>query len=77
MGSVCSAIGRAINSVISAIANVFMAIVLRASSYPSGTSSWISSAADAALADELEAVQGHGDTSLQGTRMKYHEKDMT
>ncbi|KEP49777.1 putative transmembrane protein [Rhizoctonia solani 123E] len=27
MGSVCSAIGRAINSVISAIASVFMAIV--------------------------------------------------
>ncbi|KAG8790915.1 hypothetical protein FRC12_010648 [Ceratobasidium sp. 428] len=53
MGSVCSAIGRAINSVISAIASVFMAIVgdssqaSQASLLPSGTSSWTSSAAAA------------------------------
>ncbi|KAF8752916.1 hypothetical protein RHS01_07329 [Rhizoctonia solani] len=62
MGSVCSAIGRAINSVISAIAHVFMAIVggITSVSYPSGISSSISSAADAALAVGLEGVQERG-----------------
>ncbi|CAE6447704.1 unnamed protein product [Rhizoctonia solani] len=68
MGSVCSAIGRAINSVISAIASVFMAIASQPSSYPSGTSSWISSAADAGLADELGVVQERGDTSRWPTK---------
>ncbi|KAG9085691.1 hypothetical protein FRC06_003495 [Ceratobasidium sp. 370] len=47
MGSICSAIGRAINGVISAIASVIMAIALRASSSPSGTSSLTLSAAAA------------------------------
>ncbi|GAB1522112.1 hypothetical protein RhiXN_07783 [Rhizoctonia solani] len=66
MGSVCSAIGRAINSVISAIAHVFMAIV-GASSYPSGISSSISSAADAALAVGLEGVQERGRISQRAS----------
>ncbi|CAE6476736.1 unnamed protein product [Rhizoctonia solani] len=70
MGSVCSAIGRAINSVISAIANVFMAIALQVSSWLFGTSSLISSAADVAhvVAREQE------DTSARGIRMKPYEK---
>ncbi|CAE6470064.1 unnamed protein product [Rhizoctonia solani] len=63
MGSVCSAIGRAINSVISAIAHVFMAIASRVFSSPSGTSSSTSSAADVALAGGPEGVQERGDTS--------------
>ncbi|CAE7114300.1 unnamed protein product [Rhizoctonia solani] len=75
MGSVCSAIGRAINSVISAIANVFMAIASQVFSWPSGISSWISSAADAVLADELEAARERGDISSQGIRLNVDEKE--